>query len=440
MPTTDIEEVLALAARQAEEAEVYSVRVEDTPVSFEANKLKILQTRRISGLSLRLIKNGRVGFTASTKPEPAADLVDRALAVAEFGAEAKFSLPSSGVVREVPGYDPLVEGLELDAMIELGQRLIEKLRAYNPAILCGASIGRYVSTMELLNSRGGSVGEHKTVLSASLGGNLIEGTSMLDVWESDASCLASLDFDATVQRVIDQFEMAKTTGSLPTGELPVIFVPKAFAETLLSPLIVAFNGKTVQQGASPLKGRLGEQVFDPRLSIYDDGTLPYAPRSGPTDDEGVPSRRTPLVENGVAKNFYYDLQTAGLVGAESTGNGFRSLESLPGPSTTNTVVAEGDTSLADMIADVKEGLIVYQVMGAWAGNLLAGDFSANVHLGYKIENGQLAGRVKDTMIAGNVYEAFKERLQALGDKAEWVGGSTKLPPVYFRALSVATKQ
>ncbi len=63
-----------------------------------------------------------------------------------------------------------------------------------------------------------------------------------------------------------------------------------------------------------------------------------------------------------------------------------------------------------------------------------------MHLGYKIENGQLAGRVKDTMIAGNVYEAFKERLQALGDKAEWVGGSTKLPPVYFRALSVATKQ
>ena len=103
-------------------------------------------------------------------------------------------------------------------------------------------------------------------------------------------------------------------------------------------------------------------------------------------------------------------------------------------------MAEGDLSLAEMIADVKEGLIVYQVMGAWAGNLLAGDFSANVHLGFKIENGRLVGRVKDTMVAGNVYEAFKDRLRAVGSQAEWVGGSVKLPPLYFRSLSVASKQ
>ena len=436
----DIEEVLSLASRSAEEAEVYSVQVEDTPVAFEANRLKVLQTRRTSGLSLRLIKNGRVGFTSSTKPEPAQDIVDRALAVSEFGAEAKFSLPSTGITREVSVYDPLVEGLQLEAMVDLGQRMIDRLRAYNPHILCGADVSRYVASMELLNSRGGSAGERKTVLSASLSGNLVEGTSILDVWEGDASCRASLDFDGIVQRVIDQFELARTTGAVPTAELPVIFVPKAVAETLVSPLIIAFSGKTVQQGASPLRGRLGERVFDERISLADDGTVDFAPRSGPSDDEGVPSRRTPLIENGVVRNFYYDLQTAGQAGAQSTGNGFRSLDSLPGPSPTNTIMAEGDTSLADMIADVKEGLIVYQVMGAWLGNLLAGDFSANVHLGFRIENGRLAGRVKDTMVAGNVYEAFKDRLQAVGDRAEWIGGSSNLPALYFRALSVSAKQ
>lgn len=435
-----MEEVLELAARLADEAEVYSVQVEDTPVSFEANRLKILQTRRTSGLSLRLVKNGRIGFTSSTKPEAPSEIVERALAVAEFGAEAKFQFPTTSVVREVQVYDSLVSGLSVEGLVELGQRMIDRMRRYNPNILNDVRLGRVVASTQIVNSRGGSVGERKTVLSASLSANLVEGESMLDIFEGDASCRAAVDVDGIVNRTIEQFELARQEGAIRTGELPVIFVPKAVDDALLSPLVIGLSGKTVQQGASPLRGRLGDKVLDERISLYDDGSIDYAPRSGPTDDEGVPSRRTALIENGVVRGFYYDLQTAGLVGAESTGNGFRSLESLPSPSTTNIIMAEGDLSLADMIADVKEGLIVYQVMGAWAGNLLAGDFSANVHLGYKIENGRLAGRVKDTMVAGNVYEALAERLQAVGDRAEWVGGSTKLPPLYFRSLSVSTKQ
>lgn len=436
----ELEKVLDLAARLADEAEVYGIDVEETPVSFEANRLKVLQTRRTKGLSLRLIKNGRIGFTSSTKPEEPAAIVDRALAVAEFGAEARFSFPTSGVVREVQVYDSLVDGLSVEAMVDLGQTMIDRMQRYNADILCNAGLARVVANMQLINSRGGSVGEHKTVLSASLHGNLVEDTSILDVWEGNASCRADLDFDGMVAKVIQQFELARDTAAVPTGELPVVFVPKAVGEALVSPLVIALNGKTVLQGASPLNGRLGEKVFDGRVSLYDDGGIAYAPRSGPCDDEGVPSRRTTLVEQGVVRSFYYDLQTAGRAGTVSTGNGFRSLESLPGPSTTTVLMPEGDISFEDMIADIKEGIAVYQVMGAWAGNLLAGDFSANVHLGFKIENGRLAGRVKDTMVAGNVYEAFKDRLVALGDRADWVGGSLKVPALYFRALSVSSKQ
>ncbi len=435
-----MEDVLDLASRLADEAEVYAVQVADTPVSFEANRLKLLQTRQTSGLSLRLIKNGRIGFTSSTKPEAARAIVERALAVAEFGAAAKFAFPQRGVVREVQIYDSLVDGLSVEGMVEMGQRMIDRLRAYNPAILCDARLTRIVASTQILNSRGGSVGEHKTVFSAFLGGNLVRDTDMLDVYEGESSCRADVDLDGMVQKTIAQFELARETAALTTKAMPVIFVPKAVDDALLSPLLIACNGKTVYQGASPLRGRLGERVFDERVSLHDDGTVDYAPRSGPCDDEGVPSRRTTLIEHGVVRAFYYDLQTAGLAGAESTGNGFRSLESLPGPSPTSIIMDEGDLSLAEMVADVKEGLIVYQVMGAGMGNQLAGDFSANVHLGYKIENGRLVGRVKDTMVAGNVYEAFRDRLFGIGNRAEWVGGSSKLPALYFRSLSVSTKQ
>ncbi len=92
-----------------------------------------------------------------------------------------------------------------------------------------------------------------------------------------------------------------------------------------------------------------------------------------------------------------------------------------------------------MVSGVKEGVLVDQVMGAWAGNILSGDFSANIHLGYKIENGQIVGRVKDTMVAGNVFEVFKNSVEAIGKESSWVGGSLKLPALLLSSISVSSK-
>jgi PmbA protein len=91
-----------------------------------------------------------------------------------------------------------------------------------------------------------------------------------------------------------------------------------------------------------------------------------------------------------------------------------------------------------MVEDMKEGLIVEQVMGAEQGNLLGGDFGGNVLLGYKVENGEIVGRVKDTMIAGNVYQVLKELL-GIGQEARWVGGVLQTPPLYCSSVSVTTK-
>jgi PmbA protein len=98
----------------------------------------------------------------------------------------------------------------------------------------------------------------------------------------------------------------------------------------------------------------------------------------------------------------------------------------------------GEATLPDMLADIKQGLYVDQVMGAWAGNALAGEFSGNVHLGYRIENGEIVGRVKDTMVAGNVFQALGD-VAALGRELHWVGGSLRLPYLYLRSLGVASK-
>jgi PmbA protein len=164
----------------------------------------------------------------------------------------------------------------------------------------------------------------------------------------------------------------------------------------------------------------------------------YGVGSYPFDDEGVSSQRLPLVTNGAVTSFLYDLQTAALAGKRSTGNGRRVGGGSPSPAISSLVLAKGEVSFQAMVKDMKEGLIVEEVIGAEQGNILGGDFGGNVLLGYKVENGEIVGRVKDTMIAGNVYQVLKE-LPGIGQEARWVGGTLQTPPLYCSGISVTAK-
>lgn len=435
-----VEQLLAAARKQAEEAEVFAVTVEETPVRFEANRLKSLMTRQTRGVALRVIKNGRIGFASSTRPDDVEGLLAMALELATLGAEAHFHFPAPGEYGPFPQVNvcaPETVSVSPEEMVHIGQSLIDRVRATEPALVCDGSVRKAVSSVHIANSRGGEVTYEKTYFSVSIEGQLIRGTDMLFVGDSDASCAPLRDTSAIAQHTLQQLEWAKETVPSLSGRLPVIFTPDGAASALVAPLLSAFNGRTVWQGASPVGHRLGEQVYDSRISIWDDGTIDMVPASSFTDDEGVPTQRTPLVEAGVVKNFLYDLQTAGLAGKRSTGNGGRSLTTQPGIQSHVLVVAEGTVSFADMVRDVKEGLIVDYLMGASQGNVQGGEFSGNVLLGYKIENGQIVGRVKNTMVAGNVHEALAN-IVAVGDQARLLDGRLKLPHLYFAGLAVSS--
>ncbi len=179
-------------------------------------------------------------------------------------------------------------------------------------------------------------------------------------------------------------------------------------------------------------------VFDEKLWLWDDPTVAYCPESRPCDDEGIPSQRTPLIEQGTVANFLYDLQTAALAHTQSTGNGSRNRGGLLVPSPSAFIIAPGSTTFDQMVNDIKEGLVIEQLMGAEQGNILGGDFSGNVLLGYKVESGKIVGRVKDTMVSGNVYQLLNQ-IVAIGSEPKWVGGSLNTPPLYCPSLSVVSK-
>jgi PmbA protein len=111
---------------------------------------------------------------------------------------------------------------------------------------------------------------------------------------------------------------------------------------------------------------------------------------------------------------------------------------MPSPAVHALVIEGGQTSPADMIKDMKEGLIIEQMMGAEQGNILNGDFSGNVLLGYKVEKGEITGRVKDTMVSGNVYQLLKEVL-AIGNDGRWIAGYVNTPSIYCPSISIAAK-
>jgi PmbA protein len=431
-----VEQVLALAKKQADAAEVFEISTEETRANFEANRLKQLQTSQSTSVALRIIKKGRIGFATATGAADARELVAAAVETAAFGTGAKFELPGAQDYPKVSVFDAKVSSVPIKDMVHLGEAMIAAVTGHTLAILCDAGVGRGVISVRLLNSRGGEAAYRKSFFSLSIEGTLIEGTDMLFVGESDSSCHPLSDTKKVTDVVLRQLDLARERAKAPTRSLPVIFTPDGVT-ALVMPLMSAFNGKTVLEGASPLGDKLGKTVFDKSFSLRDDPTVAYRPGSRPCDDEGVPSRRTPLVSRGVVKGFLYDLQTAGLAGKKSTGNGSRR-GGLPSPSPTALVVTPGDTTFDAMVADIKEGLVVEQLMGAEQGNILGGDFSGNVLLGYKIENGKMVGRVKDTMVSGNVYKILKD-IAAIGSETKWVGGFLQTPPIYCKELSVSSK-
>jgi PmbA protein len=434
-----MERILEQAKKVAEAAEVFMISTEQTPVKFENNRLKHILSKQSQTVALRIVKNGRIGYSVTNDTDDISILVNAAVETAQFGTPAKFEFPCESAYPTVEIYDPAIEAVSMEQMTKLGEEMVETVTKHTPDITCEGGVTKSTTSIKIINSAGGCADYRKSAFSMGLEGTVIHGTDMLFVGEDDSSCHPLTDTKAVTSEVIRQLEWAKEQAEAPDRSLPVIFTPNGVASALISPLISAFNGKTVFEGASPIGNKLGQPIFDSKFCLLDDASIPFCPGSRPFDDEGVATKQTTLVENGVPINFYYDLQTAALANTRSTGNGERHGGNLPSPSAGVFVIKAGKTSFNEMLADIKEGLVIEYVMGAEQGNVLGGDFAGNVLLGYKIEHGKITGRVKNTMVSGNVYQVLKN-IAAIGSDSKWIGGSFSTPSFYIPNLSISSKK
>jgi PmbA protein len=420
------EQLLDLAARSgAEAAEVFQSRSLSRPVFFEANRLKQLESAQAEGTALRLWIGGRPGLAVAYGPVEPQALVDRALALSDLNESETIEL-ASATKRHYPD---LGEAVPVEQLVEWGRQAISLIRDANPDLLCTAEWECEAETTRLINSHGLDCGYTDTTLSCYLSAEWVRGDDFLSVSDGQTQ-RDSLDPHTLVNQILQRLEWAQENTQPPIGKVPVLFTSKA-ADMLWGTVQAALNGKQVIEGASPWSDRLNDLVTSEKLTLLQQPNI--GPFSCPFDDEGTPTRPITFIDKGILQLFYTDRTTGRALGSGTTGNGFRAgLGSYPTPGLFNILIQQGTKSLHELIATLDEGLIIDQMLGGGAG--ISGEFSINVDLGYRVKNGQVVGRVKDTMVSGNVYTALKQLIE-LGDDVDW-NGSCYTPSLIVDGLSV----
>jgi PmbA protein len=430
-------DILKQLKQQAEQVEVLSLQDEKTTVEYEANQLKTCTVAETKGTAVRVIRNGKLGFAASTDDTVMDKLAANALESASYGDAASFSFPDSQPAPDVRTFDQTVAELPIARLVEIGKEILDLILPVEPDARCNIALERSIVSASIRNDKGLDVSFKNSPLSIGLEIDRIDGDDVLILYDQLGTTIWENDYLEFARRLVDKLIKARTITSIKPGKMPVLFAPSGTL-ALGFPLSAALNGKDVYKGTSPIAAKVGEKLFDEKITVVDDGTIDGKFASACYDDEGVPRRRNVLVESGVLKGFIYDLKTAAQSKVESTGNASRGLFNPPDPSFTNFIIQPGETALQDMIAGIDEGILVEDLLGIGQGNIISGAFSNPLALAFKIEKGEIVGRVKDMSIAGNIYDLLKD-VGAVSRETHWIYSTFYAPYILIPEMNVAGK-
>lgn len=429
------------------QAEVYQLETTLQATSFSAGVLKGVQSRSLGGCALRVIQDGRMGFATATSPDSIPWMVQAALETAQMGKQTRLDWPTTTV--ESPALDQELTELTTAELATLADALQQRVHALNDGFLVQTDVRLVQETATVQNTAGGKAKTSRIWLAMNCGAELVTGHDILNIYGGlSTGRKAEIDLDGFVAEVFGPLLQAERVVAVPSGPQPVLLTSKAVASIIMDPLLSAFSGRSVQQRTSPLIGQLGERLFSENLTMTDDATLPMAPGTASMDDEGVPTRRLPLIEAGVVMGFAYDLNTAQQAGVVSTGHARRightsgaRLNSLPTPGFSNVIVQSGQLSFDGLLSTMGNGVVVDQISGTPGFNP-SGEFTVTIQLGYLVRSGRIVGRIKNAMLSGNTFTALGQIL-ALGKCAHWTGGgetgSLSVPAMVVDGLNVTAK-
>jgi PmbA protein len=259
-----------------------------------------------------------------------------------------------------------------------------------------------------------------------------KGGMQRDYWFSVARSLDRLESPEHVGKVAAQRTLRRLGArKVKTQHVPIIFDPLV-ANSILGHIFEGVNGDSVYRGASFLAGKLGEKIAAPQVTVIDDGTMVGGFGTSPFDGEGIPTRRTVVIENGVLKSYVLNTYTAKKLGMQTTANASRGLAGTPGIGPGNYFLQPGARTPQQLIGDVKEGLYVTEFLGMGV-NLVTGDYSRGAS-GIWISGGELTYPVEEITVAGNLKEMFLN-ISEIANDLEF-RGSVASPTIRIDGLTV----
>ena len=390
-----------------------AVLVSGTSLSVQRRMGRTEQLERSESrdLGLRVFVGKRQAIVASTTADPAgfARLAERAVAMARLVPEDPFG----GLAEEMhmpPDTPDLDIADEAEPSVEA---LVARANAAEETALAvhgitnseGADAG-YGRTEVSLVTSGGFGGRYvRTSHSISVTALAGEGTGMeRDYDYSSAVHYADLDAPEALGRSAADRALARLNPTRPkTARIPVVFDPRV-SSSLLGHLMGAVNGASVARGTSFLKDKLGQRIFAPGIVVRDDPRRRRGMRSRPFDAEGVPTRALDIIADGVLTSWVLDSRSARQLGMRSTGHAGRGTSGPPSPGASNLCLMPGTMTPAELMADIKEGLYITEMIGMGV-NGLTGDYSRGAS-GFMIRDGALAEPVSGITVAGSLQAIF----------------------------------
>jgi PmbA protein len=431
----ELESFIRTALKSIEKGDVVASSAESFSIDFDMDQLKSVEDMDHFAIGMRLFENGKIGNSFVNSLSDGEVLLQKAKESASLGEELDFGLPSPWNFQKMDLFYPQTLAFSKEEGLQMGENLLKELKAIDKQAKINVGISRGRQTHYLANTSGFWGSYDSTYLGISANMILVdEDESILSVGDGDSSHSIDIRVKEMVENIEWRYRNALKKTNISSGYYPVLFAPEALG-LLLEPIEIAANAKTLYKGISVLSDKLGKEIADSRFSIVDDPFYEKGMDSYPFDDEGVMPEKKPIIENGVFKNFIFDLAMAKKLNTKSTGHGSRGVSSLPAPQFSNLVLSQGNASLEEMIRSMDYGLLVCEFLGGGMSNVVAGDFSVNIELGYLIEKGRVKGRIKDAMISGNVYDVWK-RILLMENKLH-KNGSLFAPSILFDKISVA---
>jgi PmbA protein len=424
-----IVERLVADAAGGEGVEAYAELTTETQVNAFKGEVERLTSASSSGVGVRVVRDGRLGYayTADLSDQGLRECLTEARANLEVSSEDPGNVLPEAVEHEaLQGiFDPRQAQAAPERKVALALDLEARTRAADPKVtqVESARYGDVVGEVAIASSggvRGSFAVTHAWCAAVALAAE--DGQSQVGFAVDAARTLDDLDPGPVAREAASRAVRMLGATKPPTRTVPVVF-DRMVAPSLVGVLLAGLSAEEVQKGRSLFADKLGQRVGATGLRLVDDGRLVDGPGAAPFDAEGVPTRRTVLIEDGVLQCFLHNTATAARGDASSTGNAGRaSFKSTPGVSAHNLFLAPGELDQVGLLARAGEGLLVQDVSGVHSGaNPITGDFSVGVS-GLLFRGGELAEPVREANVAAQLLDIL-QGIEAVGSDLRFTTGS-----------------